>query len=245
MYLSIVIPCFNEERNLRLGTLEKVAHFMGKKDFSYEVLLVDDGSTDDSKKLIKNFIADNQHFSLIECHHHGKASTVMTGMLRSKGDFVLFTDLDQATPISEIDSLLPWTKKGYDIVIGSRNTRRKGAPLLRLAMARGFMLLRNIILSLNINDTQCGFKLFTKKTISPIFSKLKIYKGNEKVSGSTVTAGFDVEVLYIAQKLGFKIKEVPVEWYYQETRRVNPIQDSLLGLKDLLKIRLNSLKGIY
>lgn len=245
MYLSIVIPCFNEEKNLRLGALEKVAHFMDKRTYKWEVILVDDGSTDESKRLIKEFISDNPFFKLIENQHRGKALTVITGMLKGDGELVLFTDLDQATPINELEKLFPWIDKGFDIVIGSRNRERKGAPLLRLAMARGFMILRNSILDLDIKDTQCGFKLFSKKSIHPVFNKMSIYKESQSVSGSTVTAGFDVELLYIAKKLKYKVKEVPVEWHYQETRNVNPFKDSLEGLKDLLRIRLNSAKGKY
>lgn len=245
VYLSIVIPCFNEEKNIRLGALEKVAHFMKKKDYQWEAFLVDDGSTDESKKLIQEFIKENPNFILIKNKHQGKAATVISGMLQAHGENVLFSDLDQATPISEVDHLLPWIEKGFDVVIGSRNSKRRGAPLFRLAMARGFMLLRSLILDLNIKDTQCGFKLFQKHAVSDIFSMLKIYRLPKEVIGSTVTAGFDVEALYIAKKLGFKIKEIPVEWHYQETRHINPLKDSLSGLADLFTIRLNSLKGVY
>jgi len=245
IFLSIIIPCFNEEQNIRLGALEKVEHFMNKKKYSWEVLLVDDGSNDDSKVLIKDFIKDNPRFSLVENDHQGKAVTVITGMRQAMGKYRLFTDLDQATPIMELDHLLPFIQDGYDIVIGSRNTQRKGAPFFRRLMARGFMISRNLILDLGINDTQCGFKLFTDKAALEIFKRIKVYKKEGKKSGATVTAGFDVEALFIAKKLGFKIKEVWVEWHYQETRRVNPLSDSVKGLIDLIKIRMNSLKGLY
>lgn len=245
IHLSVVIPCYNEERNIRLGALENVAQFFKKKKYPYEVIIVDDGSMDDSLKLIKNFLRDHPKFSLLRREHQGKAGTVIAGMLTAKGEYILFTDLDQATPINQIDKLMPWFKKGYDVVIGSRNTRRRGAPPLRLLMAKGFITLRNLILNLNIEDTQCGFKVFTKKAAKTIFFNLKVYSQERKVKGSTVTAGFDVEVLYIAKMLGLKIAEVPVEWYYQETRRVNPLQDSLDGLVDLFKIRWNSIRGVY
>ncbi len=244
-FISIVIPCYNEERNLRLGALEKVTNFLKKKTYTWEVLIVDDGSTDESRRLIKDFIRDNSGFILLENRHQGKALTVISGIESASGDFILFTDMDQATPISEIDRLLPYTKNDYDLVIGSRNSQRRGAPLLRLAMARGFMILRNIILDLNIKDTQCGFKLFSERAAKDILNKMNIYKVKHEISGATVTAGFDVEILFVAQKLGYKIKEVPVEWHYQETRRINPVMDSIQGLQDLISIRLNSLKGIY
>lgn len=245
MYVSIVIPCYNEERNIRLGALENVAHFLKKKNYSYEVLLVDDGSSDESRKLISLFIKDHPRFRLLNRQHQGKAASVTTGVLESQGDYILFTDLDQATPINQIDKLLPFFGKGYDIAIGSRNTKRQGAPFLRQAMARGFMLLRNFILNLGIEDTQCGFKAFTKKAALSLFPKLKVYNLDRKAHGSTVTAGFDVELLYLARLYCYKIVEVPVEWHYQETRHVNPLKDSWESLIDLIKIRRNSLLGIY
>lgn len=244
-YLSVIIPCFNEERNIRLGALESVAHFLGKKKYGYEVLIVDDGSKDDSVHLLIEFIKDHPQFHLIKNTHQGKAVAVTTGALKAVGDVVLFTDLDQATPIHQLDSLLPFFQKGYDVVIGSRSGKRKGAPVFRLLMAKGFMLIRNVILNLGIEDTQCGFKAFTQKAVKDIFPRLKIYTAKREISGSTVTAGFDVELLYIAQISGYKIKEVPVEWHYQETRHISPVKDSLDGLIDLVKIRINCIKGIY
>lgn len=243
--LSIIIPCYNEERNLRLGVLEKVSRFMEKKKYAWEVLIVDDDSTDTSRILVKEFIKENPAFQLVENEHQGKALSVMTGMLKAQGKYRLFTDLDQATPLSELDKLLYWTNRGFDIAIGSRNNLRPGAPLFRLLMAQGFMILRNLILNLNISDTQCGFKLFKDIVANDVFKRIKVYTEKKTTSGATVTAGFDVELLFIAKRLGFKIKEVPVEWHYQETRRVNPLRDSVKGLVDLIKIRINSIKGLY
>lgn len=245
IHLSVVIPCFNEERNLRLGALENVAHFLAKRNDNYEVIIVDDGSTDESRKLIAQFLLDHPKFKLLAKFHKGKAGTVMAGVENARGSFIFFTDLDQATPISEVDHFLSYFKKGYDIVIGSRNTKRRGAPFTRVAMARGFMILRNLILDLGVKDTQCGFKAFTFAAAKNIFPRLKVFNLEKSASGSTVTAGFDVELIYIAKLSGYKIAEVPVEWHYQETRNVNPIKDSWEGLIDLIKIRINSVKGIY
>lgn len=245
-YLSVVIPCYNEETNLEARVLTKVNDFLKKKKYDWEVLVVDDGSTDKSKELIKRFIKNNHKFSLIENPHQGKAAAVITGMLKATGKYLLFSDLDQATPIEELDKLLPWFDKGYDVVIGSRNSERRGAPLSRLAMARGFMLLRNLLLGLpGISDTQCGFKAFRKETAHKLFKKLKLYKETGKVEGSHVTAGFDIELLFIAKKMGFKIREVPVVWRYVETRRVSPVRDSWEGLMDLVRIKINDLRGVY
>lgn len=246
MKLSVVIPCYNEEQNIRLGALDKVALYMKKQKVKWEVLVVDDGSTDATKQLIKKFTEENPHFELIANKHQGKAGTVVTGMLMAKGEEILFTDLDQATPIDQIEKLLPWLSQGFDIVIGSRKNRREGAPLLRKLMGPGFMLVRNLVLGLKgIEDTQCGFKLFKREVARDIFTRLRLYGSQKHVSGPRVTAGFDVEVLFVASKLGYKIKEVPVEWHYVDTRRVSPLQDSWDALVDMIRIRLNSLNGMY
>lgn len=252
-HLSVVIPAYNEETNIRLGALDKVSRYMEGRQYPWEVILVDDGSSDSTPKLLDEYVRANRGFLVIHNPHRGKAATVVSGSLASGGDIVLFTDLDQATPLSEIEKVLPWFdarlpagRQGFDVVIGSRNSRREGAPFTRVAMARGFMLLRSIILGLHgITDTQCGFKAFREKVVRDIFGRLKLYGGSHVVVGSMVTAGFDIEVLYLAKKLGYKIKEVPVEWHYVETRRVNPIKDSWQGFLDILKIRMNAWKGIY
>lgn len=246
IFLSVVIPCYNEEKNIRLGALEKVVDYLKKQKYTREVLVVDDGSTDESVRLVEDFISQHPGFSLIKNPHQGKAATVITGMLKASGQYVLFTDLDQATPISEIEKILPWFEKNYEIVIGSRSVVRQGAPFSRLLMARGFMILRISLLGLaKISDTQCGFKAFKQEAAQKIFQRLKLYGQKKIVSGSMVTAGFDIEVLFLAKKMGFKIKEVPVKWHYVETRRVNPLKDSWYGFWDIVKIRLNSLRGLY
>ncbi|MBL7159354.1 glycosyltransferase family 2 protein, partial [Candidatus Microgenomates bacterium] len=148
IFLSVVIPCYNEERNLQRDVLETVGKFLKNKEYLWEVIIVDDGSEDKSREIIKKFLKTNSRFTLIENPHQGKGATVIAGILESKGKYVLFTDLDQATPISEIDNFLPWFEKGFDIVIGSRKEKRKGAPFFRLLMARGFSVLRNLILGL-------------------------------------------------------------------------------------------------
>lgn len=245
--LSVVIPCFDEMANLQKGVLEKVKNYLDQKKFSYEVIIVDDGSKDGSREFIKDFTKGHQHFILIENPHFGKAGAVTTGMLKAKGEFVLFADMDQATPIEELDKLLPYLQKDYDIVIGSRNSTRKGAPWTRNLMARGMMLLRRFIIGLKgIRDTQCGFKLFRHDAAQDLFSKIyKLHNGFHAVGGSNVAAGFDVELLYLAQKNGYKIKEIPVNWLYVETRRVNPVIDSIEALRYLYEIKRNALSGKY
>ncbi len=244
--ISIVIPAYNEETNIRLGTLDKVVRYLQHVFFSWEVIIVDDGSTDMTKRLLADFVDQNKGFQAIFNPHQGKAATVITGMLAAKGNIVLFSDLDQATPLHEIRKLLPFFDKGYDVVIGSRSGERHGAPLSRKIMARGFMALRSIILGLHgIIDTQCGFKAFRREVAYDVFRSLKRYGKGHEVSGAMVTAGFDIEILFVAKRKGYKIKEVPVEWHYVETRRVNPIKDSLQGIMDIIAIRLNAWRGLY
>ncbi len=244
--LSVVIPAYNEETNIRLGALEKVSRYLARQSYAWDAIIVDDGSTDGTGKLLDMFAQDNSGFSVIHNPHQGKAATVISGMTAARGVIVLFTDLDQATPIHELAHVLPWFEKGYDVVIGSRNGRRQGAPFTRRIMARGFMTIRSIILGLHgIVDTQCGFKAFRNEVAKDIFHRLKLYGDRHTVSGSMVTAGFDIEVLFLARNLGYKIKEVPVEWHYVETRRVSPVMDSIQGLTDILKIRVNAWRGLY
>ncbi len=247
VYLSVVIPCYNEMANLQKGVLDKIESFLSKEKFEYEVVIVDDGSDDESIEFIESFVKIHKNFRLIKNTHTGKAGAVTTGMLEAKGEYRLFTDMDQAAPIEEVDKLLPFFKQDFDIVIGSRNSQRKGAPFTRAVMAKGMILLRTLIVGVRgISDTQCGFKIFNKKATEDLFEKIKkIHNGFKHISGSSVTAGFDVELLYLAQKRNYKIKEVPVRWLYVETRRVSPINDSINGFLDLIKIRNNIIKGKY
>lgn len=242
--LSVVIPSYNETVNLKKGVLGDVESYLQELKVDYEVIIVDDGSSDDSVDLIKKYISQNEDFKLIQNPHGGKANAVMTGMLEAKSEIVLFTDMDQATPISQIEKFLPKFERGFDIVIGSRRGR-KGAPLIRKLSAWGFSVLRGIILGLPFKDTQCGFKAFNKGSVLKIIPKIKNEWGVVHFKGGAVNAGFDVEVLYLAKKYGFKIAEVEVEWNYVDTERVQVIKDALAAIYDMFRIRWNDLLGKY
>ena len=244
MKLSIVIPAYNEERNLKKGSLNEVEKYLEQKKLDYEVVIVDDGSEDDSREFVKNYISKNTKFKLIENAHGGKAMAVMTGMEKAKGRIVLFTDMDQATPIDQLDKFIPKFEEGYDIVIGSR-AGRQGAPFFRKLSAWGFSFLQKIILGLPFADTQCGFKAFNRKSIGKIIPKIMGEWGTLHFKGGAVNAGFDVELLYLAKKYGFKIAEVPVEWTYVDTERVQVIKDAAAAIYDMFRIRLNDLRGKY
>lgn len=245
IFLSVVIPAYNEEKNIKAGSLEQVWEYLKKQKYTWEVLLVDDGSTDSTIKLMEVFSKKHKGFTVFKEPHRGKAGTVIAGMLKAKGDNVLFTDMDQATPINQVEKLLEKLRDGYDGAIGSR-TGRKGSSLVRKAMAYGFMTLRKIVLNLPYRDTQCGFKIFKKNVAHEIFKRMKVFNDKKRTKGAAVTAGFDLETLYIARKLNLRVAEVPVEWEEKGIRReVSPIKDSWEGLRDLLKVRANALKGQY
>jgi len=232
--------------NLQKGVLDKVEHFLEKHKFEYEVIIADDGSIDGSVEFEDKFTKENPKFRLIRNSHTGKAGAVSAGILKAEGEYVLFTDMDQATPIEEVEKLLPFVNK-FDVVIGSRSSQRKGAPWTRTLMAKGMIVLRTVIVGLRgIEDTQCGFKLFRTEAAKKLFTKLSgLHHGYKKISGSSVKAGFDVELLLLAKKSGYAVKEVPVEWLYVESRRVSPIKDSIEAVEDLVRIRVNDLSGKY
>jgi glycosyltransferase involved in cell wall biosynthesis len=244
-YLSVVIPAYNEEINLKRGVLNSVRDYLNEKKFSWEVLILDDGSKDGTIRLANEFVSLHPNFRLYKEPHRGKGGTLLAGVNYAKGDIVLTLDMDQSTPISEFDKFLVKFNKGSDIVIGERNGR-PGQPWFRKLMAYGLVFLRTLILRLPYKDTQCGFKAYNRNAIEKVFSKIQIYGGRSSSQSGSVSAGFDLEVLYIARKQKIKVAEVPVEWYeYGERKEVSPFKDSWEGLRDLLIIRLNSLQGKY
>jgi dolichyl-phosphate beta-glucosyltransferase len=243
--LSVVIPSYNEIDNLKKGVLEEVNTYLQKQKYQFEVIVVDDGSNDGSREYVEKFVSKNKKFKLVKNNHGGKAIAVMTGLIGSSGDVGLFTDMDQATPISELEKILPFFEKNYDIVIGSRQGR-KGAPVIRKLMAFGFSMIRTVVLGLPFKDTQCGFKAFNRKSIEAIFPSLKErWRKHLEKKGAAVNAAFDVETLFLARKKGFKVKEVPVAWHHVGTERVQVLKDSIEAVIDILKIRGNDLLGRY
>ena len=176
--ISIVIPAYNEADNFRRGVLTQVDDYLSARRYTSEVIIVDDGSTDNTVSLLKDYIQDKSNWRIITNPHQGKAQTVAAGITAAKYAAVLFTDFDQATPISEVEKLLPFLKRGYDVVIGSREiegSRREGEPWYRHLMGRGFNLFVNLFAFGNIHDTQCGFKLFKTDVAQKLFSQLVVY----------------------------------------------------------------------
>ncbi len=247
-FLSVVIPAYNETANLRVGALDKVADYLSTQNYTYEVLVVDDGSEDETVALAEAFACERTGFRVIRNSHRGKAHAVAAGLLAAQGEIALFSDMDQATPIAEAAKLLPWFEQGYAVVIGSRGTVRRNAPGWRKLMSRSQIVLRNVILGLReVTDSQCGFKAFRGEAVRLILDGLRLYgpMNGTAIHGASVTSGFDVEMLFVARKLGYRIKEVPVEWDYRRTRRVGLLKDSWRGLRDLVSIRAAEIRGDY
>lgn len=245
-YLSVVIPSYNEKKNLERGVLDEVFSYLEKQDFSWEVILTDDGSTDGTLDRLSQYAKDHKNTFVLKNVHAGKAPTVKAGMLSAKGEWQLFTDFDQSTPIVEVEKLLKYREK-YQVIIGSREikgAKRDKEPFYRHLMGKGFNMLVQILAVPRILDTQCGFKLFSKDASKQLFSALVVY-GTAKQRKDAFTGAFDVEVLFLARKYGLKIKEVPILWKHNATDRVSPIKDSLRMLIDIIKIRIAFLQGKY
>jgi len=243
-YLSIIITAYNEEDNLNRGSLSVVIDYLQSQLFPWELIVVNDGSTDSTLQLLNDFAKKHPGTTVIDNPHMGKAMGIITGALAATGEISLFTDMDQATPITESPKLLNRIASGSDIVIGSR-TKREGAPAFRQILAFGMVVLRGLILRLPFQDTQCGFKAYKTPIGQRIFSIMKSLRPAKVIQGPAVDPGFDVEFLYLGRKLGLRIAEVPVAWRYQESRRVSFVKDAIAGITGLLLVRWRSLTNAY
>lgn len=250
--LSVIIPCYNEQKNLEAGVLDEVYQYLAQQTCAWQVIIVDDESTDDSKSLVAAFIEDKENFYLFDIPHGGKPAAVWAGIQKARGEIVLFTDMDQSTPIGELSNLLPWYEKGFDVVIGSRGMTREGFSLLRKLGSVAFRTLRSLFLLRGINDTQCGFKSCRRQAALEIFPRLQFFKQKEKPGGWKVSA-YDVELLYLMDKVGYRIKEVVVEWSNRDQSDTKSqtgeltqyLNESIDMAKEILRVRVNQRKGLY
>lgn len=246
-FLSVVVPAYNEQRRLH-ATLDAILTFVAAQPFDAEVIVVDDGSTDSTVQIAETLSASHANLRVIRNDHRGKGYTVRTGMLLAQGKYVLFTDADLAVPMDEWAKLAPAFDSGYDIVIGSREglgARRLGEPRYRHFMGRIFNGIVRLIALGGIQDTQCGFKAFRRDVAQHLFNSVQLYGADAKVvQGAAVTA-FDVEVLFLARKFDYRIKEVPVTWRYGAETKVDPVRDSWRNFSDVLRVRWNDLRGRY
>lgn len=245
-YLSIIIPCYNELENLKRGVLKDVQKFLLRQKYSWEVIISDDASTDGSQEYVKSEIAKMSGFRQIVNKKGGKAFAIKSGVEQAKGEFVLFTDMDQSTPIGEFQKLKTFLDQNYEIVIGSRGFKRENFPILRKIASPLFLLFRRSLILPSIKDTQCGFKCFKKEVVTKIFNHLSVFK-RERGEGWRVGA-WDVELLFVASKMRIKTKEVTVDWSDTDTSNSKErkfIKESLEMLKEILRVRINEIMGRY
>ena len=267
-HLSVIIPAYNEARAIRAGKLAQVARWLASQGVDGELIVVDDGSHDATAELARPWAQ-----RVVRIPHAGKAAAIVAGIQEARGEIILVTDMDLATPIAEARKLLHAVGRSADVVIGSRGLVRRGAPVGRYVLSWGHVALRGAALGLRMTDTQCGFKAMLREAALHILDHLHIYHPSVfahrpaepaglnaghaglpmrkniaqccPIHGPSVTSGFDVEFLYVARRLGYRIHEVPVLWNYQETRGANLFRDSLRGLKDLAHILVENWKGGY
>jgi len=252
-YLSVIIPAYNEAKRLPL-TLIDIDKHLKNSDFSYEIIVVDNNSTDATSEVVERFSHLIKNLKLIKCNVLGKGAAVKIGMLQSKGEIRLFTDADNSTSIDQFSKMIPYFpargarlpdgqgsaaggKQGYDVVFGSRDV--KGAKMVpaqawykRLAGNIGNLIIQILLLP-GLWDTQCGFKAFTESATEKIFPLIKIERW-----------GFDVEILTLAKKLGYKIKEIPVIWVNDPFSRVK-LTSYIQVLLEVFKIKWWIMTGKY
>jgi dolichyl-phosphate beta-glucosyltransferase len=239
--LSIVIPAYNEED--RIGpTLERITKYMGSRDCSFELLIVDDGSTDRTSEMVHSFVEKENFPGPIYIHRNetnqGKGYSVRRGMLEARGDFALFTDADLSAPIEELSKLEKEMVEGSDIAFGSRDVKGSDVqvhqPWWRESSGKIFNQCVRLLTGLPYSDTQCGFKLFRMNRCKRLFERQTIFD-----------FGFDVELLYVARQWDLTMKEVPVVWRHSPGSKVQFVPHAVGMFVDLLKIRWNDMKGSY
>lgn len=235
---SIVIPAFNESARIK-PTLDRILAHASQQGWQAEIIVVNDGSRDDTGQVIREYASKHPPVRLIEnSGNRGKGYSVRNGMLHARGEFVLFTDADLSSPIEEADKLFECIARNADIAIGSRWLRAEmqttRQPFMRQFLGRLFNLALKVILGLNFKDTQCGFKAFRRRAGQAIFCR-------QLITGW----GFDPELLFLARALGCKTEEIPVAWAHDHLSKINPIVDGLKMFADLFKIRWNSITGKY
>ncbi|HVI06912.1 MAG TPA: dolichyl-phosphate beta-glucosyltransferase [Candidatus Binatia bacterium] len=238
MTYSIVIPAYNEGARLA-PTLERVLAYIHQQQLDCEVIVVNDGSRDETADIVRRFSLDHPQVRLLENPgNRGKGYSVKHGILKARGDVIVFSDADLSSPIEEMPKLLQAISSGADIAIGSRwlqaELQTSRQSLHRQLFGRIFNVLNRAILGLPFKDTQCGFKAFTRRAAQTILPLQQIERW-----------GFDPEILFLARKFGFRVQEVPVRWGHVGGTRINPLVDGARMFEEMLLIRWNDLSGKY
>jgi dolichyl-phosphate beta-glucosyltransferase len=235
---SIVIPAYNEGQRLS-PTLDRVLAYIRQRGWNAEVIVVNDGSRDNTAEIVRRFAEMNPQLRLVENPgNRGKGYSVRNGMLKARGETIVFSDADLSSPIEEMPKLLEAIAGGADIAIGSRwlraDLQTTRQSLHRQLFGRIFNGLNRIILGLHFKDTQCGFKAFTRRAAQTILPLQQIERW-----------GFDPEILFLARKFGFRVKEVPVRWGHVGGTRINPLVDGARMFQEMLRVRWNNIVGKY
>lgn len=235
---SIVLPAYNESERIA-ATIEKVFAYAQQRGWQMEIIVVNDGSSDDTAGVVRRCAATRPGVRLLQNPgNRGKGYSVRNGMLQAQGEILLFSDADLSSPIEEAEKLFAAIASGADVAIGSRwlnaglQTRRQ--PLHRQLYGRIFNLALRLVLGLQFKDTQCGFKAFTRRAAHTLFPLQKIERW-----------GFDPELLYLAKRSQLRVEEVPVAWAHREGTRINPLRDGMRMFAEMLQIRWHGLRGEY
>jgi glycosyltransferase involved in cell wall biosynthesis len=230
VFLSIIIPAHNEENRLS-DTLAQLVNFTNAQNYTSEIMIVENASVDRTLEIARDFAIDHPGIHVLHDDRPGKGLAVKTGMLAARGEYRFICDADLSMPVQEITQFLPPSLEGVDIAIASREAPgavRYNEPAMRHFVGRVFNTLVRLIIVRGLQDTQCGFKCFTQKAAETLFPL-------QTVTGWT----FDVEILAIAQRMGFKIVEVPIPWYYFGSSKVRVLKDSVKMALDLVRIRVS------
>ncbi len=235
---SIIVPAYNERARIG-GTLQRILEHLNAQRWSAEVVVVNDGSRDDTTEVVSQFAAEHPQVRLIENPgNQGKGYAVRNGMLNARGKVLLFTDADLSSPIEEASKLFAALEKGADVAMGSRwldpSLQFQRQSLKRQLMSRTYNLFIRAVLTFPYHDTQCGFKAFTRRAAETIFPMQHIKRW-----------GFDAEIIYLAHHMKFKVAEVPVAWGHDEGSKLHPWRDGFYMGLDTLKVRWYSLIGGY
>jgi len=233
---SIIIPAYNEERRMP-SSLERITTFLRTLPEPVEVVVVDDGSRDATTSIVERYARDFPFVRLIRIPHLGKGAAVKAGVAEGRGQYLVVSDTDLSVPIEELPKFLPPALPTYDVAIASREVpgaRRVNEPGYRHLMGRVFNLLVQVVAVPGIRDTQCGFKSYRRDVARAIFPF-------QTIEGW----GFDVEILFLARRHGYRVVEVPVAWYYGERSKISPLRDTIRMTREILQARINAWKGRY